>query len=1109
MVREKNFKRCLKNKVGITFSLMISLLITSTINFAEEKLSEKEIKVLKKMLKDIKDNGNKGTILLGEKAEALKKEGTPGFSPSISSNDTISIGNNSSVAGDGSITIGKNALTGQRENLGSSPTLDEGASGAVAIGQNSRSITAGSIALGNGAEAGYKIGFEGYKPYKGIAIGDGAIAGGYEKQFIGSSNLNELDAGIAIGHKAQSQGTNAIVIGSNAQSGNGYNILIGANAKTYALKDRENKDDTHPQESIGLGGDVSIKGYKSIAIGGHASVGRGLKFDPTEKGNPNIQDDFNGVSIGYKSNSERAASVSLGSYSNTKRQFWSDKDKEEDKYKWKSNVIAPYSEEKLIFKTFTLNNFKEKEGQIVCGVVSVGGQFDGKGSFLRQIINLADGTEDTDAVNLRQLRGLERKLSVSSGQIQYFSIKSDETLNKDNKGAKATNSIAIGPKVKVNDSATNGLTLGYNNEIQKEAGIAIGNDLKTNQKKDILIGNKVTSEFNGDASIKILDVTVKVPKWGVVNIGAGGYKSARAVENNKNNLVIGNDIILKSIKDTYESGTKLEQKHIEDTVNAVVLGNAKSNSKVLVGSRSIIIGQLSESFLSDSIAIGNDTISNKGIALGNMSKVKAKDGVAIGTNSLSNVNGGVFGESFGVMTKEIIENKEEELKKIEKDKKDIEEILKSYKQSNTAIPDEITNKQKELNLKYYKLRNEIISFKSTGAAISVGNEEEGITRQIINLAAGTKDTDAVNVAQLRAAIRPITFFINGNFNVQNKIYTPSTETSNKWSNTNIVFGSGLKAEKVKDSDNNEYTRITLDSNQIKDDSNFKGEKGDKGEDGKQGEKGKDGLSAYEVWKKQGNNGTEQDFLNSLKGKDGKDGKGGVDFFEYAVRIENKDTPLIEAEDGKLYTKEFLDKNEYRNNKWFEKGTNKEVTDFKDKCYEKTDEKLVIHSKKERIIANVKAGVNDTDVVNVSQLNKVKTEVTNILNKVEKADEKANLALGGVSNAIAMANLPQVMGDNKFNLSASYGYYGSTHALAIGFSGTNEKQNFVYKLSGAVNSKGNLAFGAGFGIMIGKIKEVSNEKVSKLEKEFREYRNNSEKQLKEYKEKLDRLEKLLK
>ena len=363
------------------------------------------------------------------------------------------------------------------------------------------------------------------------------------------------------------------------------------------------------------------------------------------------------------------------------------------------------------------------------------------------------------------------------------------------------------------------------------------------------------------------------------------------------------------------------------------------------------------------------------------------------------------------------------------------------------------------------------------------------------------------------------FYTGGTYN--NNIYTPSTKGTDKWSTNRMIFGKGLKAELVKDSDNNEYTRITLDSDQIKDDPKFKGKKGDKGEDGKQGEKGKDGQngkSAFEIWKElqkktnpsvSDNELTEDKFLNSLKGKDGKDGKGGADFFEYAVRIKDEDTPLIEAEDGKLYTKEFLDKNEYKNNKWFEKGTNKEVTDSKDKCYEKTDEKLVIHSKKERIIANVKAGVEDTDVVNVSQLNKVKTEVTNILNKVEKADEKANLALGGVSNAIAMANLPQVMGDNKFNLSASYGYYGSTHALAIGFSGTNEKQNFVYKLSGAVNSKGNLAFGAGFGIMIGKIKEVSNEKVSKLEKEFREYRNNSEKQLKEYKEKLDRLEKLLK
>ena len=62
--------------------------------------------------------------------------------------------------------------------------------------------------------------------------------------------------------------------------------------------------------------------------------------------------------------------------------------------------------------------------------------------------------------------------------------------------------------------------------------------------------------------------------------------------------------------------------------------------------------------------------------------------------------------------------------------------------------------------------------------------------------------------------------------------------------------------------------------------------------------------------------------------------------------------------------------------------------------------------------------------------------------------------------MAMANLPQVSGDRKFNLAASYGYYGGSHSVAVGLSGTNDKQNFTYKLSGAVNSKGNLAFGIG-------------------------------------------------
>lgn len=35
-----------------------------------------------------------------------------------------------------------------------------------------------------------------------------------------------------------------------------------------------------------------------------------------------------------------------------------------------------------------------------------------------------------------------------------------------------------------------------------------------------------------------------------------------------------------------------------------------------------------------------------------------------------------------------------------------------------------------------------------------------------------------------------------------------------------------------------------------------------------------------------------------------------------------------------------------------------------------------------------------------------------------------------------------MGNKKFNLGASYGYYGGSHALAVGISGTNNNQNFI-------------------------------------------------------------------
>ena len=140
-----------------------------------------------------------------------------------------------------------------------------------------------------------------------------------------------------------------------------------------------------------------------------------------------------------------------------------------------------------------------------------------------------------------------------------------------------------------------------------------------------------------------------------------------------------------------------------------------------------------------------------------------------------------------------------------------------------------------------------------------------------------------------------------------------------------------------------------------------------------------------------------------------------------------------------------------------------------------------------------------------QVNTYLSRYNDALGVVDKkstvALEKSELALGGVANAVAMANLVQVnsYSDYRHNLSAAYGYYGGSHALAVGFSGTNEERNFVYKLSGSVNNKGDLAFGVGAGVMLGdKDERLTTEystKLKSVEKDLVE----ANKKIKEYEE----------
>lgn len=492
------------------------------------------------------------------------------------------------------------------------------------------------------------------------------------------------------------------------------------------------------------------------------------------------------------------------------------------------------------------------------------------------------------------------------------------------------------------------------------------------------------------------------------------------------------------------------------------------------GNNAIAMGRWSYAKAENSLALSGGTVESSatdGVAIGKGAVTKTEEGFSIGSEALADREKGKYGynviEGREYTNKDLgldenekyidniseIKNKKEKIKenisKIKNLEKENEKIKNNIKGLDEFNGNNVYEKNGELKLNILqKIKNEknsleeklnknetniqklkterealdkelkgledkfkgVTPYFSTASAISIGNPDKGITRQLTGLSAGSEDTDAVNVAQLKAM----------------RSYVDKKVTLKAGKSAYDIWATSSKAVEYATKHNKKLKDLTeldfIDS--------LKGEQGIKG----------DGESAYQSWLKQkGNAGkSEEDFVKWLKGdkgdkgQDGKDGKDGKSAFE--VWKENKNMPNAKEEDF-----------------------------FKD------------ITKGAGLLAKEKEEMNK---------------------KIEDANKKSDLALGGVSNAVAMANLPQVMGNKKFNLAASYGYYGGSHAIAVGFGGTNDKQNFIYKLSGSVNSKGNLAFGIGAGVMLGEVNNKDN-RISELEtrlKEQTEKTNRLEKQL---------------
>ncbi|RJY49681.1 YadA-like family protein [Veillonella atypica] len=385
--------------------------------------------------------------------------------------------------------------------------------------------------------------------------------------------------------------------------------------------------------------------------------------------------------------------------------------------------------------------------------------------------NVANGVKDNDAVNVSQL---------NAAKVKYFSVNSSDAGNINNDGATGTDAIAIGPsavsnavgsvalgkdakangdftvalgggnwqfkgaqangvgttalgsstKTKVGTnyqtaigfgattSAESALALGYNAAASAQNAIALGRSASSDGQDAVALGS--SSQAKGDSGLAIGN-GAQANSNSVISLG---YQANNGASNNTYGVAIGWAAGMQSNGlNNVGVGTNAGRQVIGN--NNTSLGNGAGNiantkiytsESIMLGTGAKVVGSSATKSIDNVIAIGKNTSgsASSAIAVGINAGSSAENGVAIGPNSNTSAYNGI--------------------------------ALGSFSEASTAAGVSGYNVNTNRTDKYAGLTD--IALTSKLGAVSVGNST--MTRQITGVAAGTNDTDAVNIAQLKS-----------------------------------------------------------------------------------------------------------------------------------------------------------------------------------------------------------------------------------------------------------------------------------------------------------------------------------------------------------------------
>ena len=337
----------------------------------------------------------------------------------------------------------------------------------------------------------------------------------------------------------------------------------------------------------------------------------------------------------------------------------------------------------------------------------------------RQITNVAAGTQDTDAVNVAQLKKVQA--AAGAAKVHYYSAKSTKTgagSNYDNDGAEAEDSIVLG--ISSSSKGVNSTVVGNNNKLTgdkngRNNSIVAGQDLEVEGAHNAVFGtdynnydHKLTKVFGEQNTVIGLGNLVgytaeKDPsdptKWIYTKNSSGSDQNVAVGMTNTANggsVVVGTSSEAENLGVSFGHGNK-------------VIGSNSGG-----GQRGLALGNYLTVKGEEAVAVGTNASATAdwAIAMGKNSKAEKETAMAFGYDSHAKVAGGVALGSWSVV--------------------DTAAGVSGYDPSTKAASTDTS-----------------AAWKSTVGAVSVGDASKGITRQITGVAAGAADTDAVKVAQLK------------------------------------------------------------------------------------------------------------------------------------------------------------------------------------------------------------------------------------------------------------------------------------------------------------------------------------------------------------------------